>query len=119
MSYGPPVRDKEEKILLEKNAAADVTKSVELAESLTAPVTAGQQIGMLTVSLGSSELGSFPIVAGDDVDRLTWGDIFYRMLRIMFTGGCKTVLIGYNKHGMKRRESLCSAGKISEPGGVL
>ena len=87
VDYVQPVLEKEEKILIEKNAASDVTKSVELAESLTAPVTAGQQIGTLTVSLGSSELGSFPIVAGDDVDRLTWGDIFYRMLRIMFTGG--------------------------------
>ena len=85
--YVQPVLEKEEKILIEKINSSGVTKSVELAENLTAPVTAGQQIGTLTVSLGDSKLGSFPIVAGDSVDRLTWGDIFYRMIRIMFTGG--------------------------------
>ena len=50
-------------------------------ESVTAPVTKGQVLGTMTVKAGDQLLVEVPLVASEDVPRLSWGDIFVKVLR--------------------------------------
>lgn len=82
-----PVLSGEEKLLIKKEAAGEVQKSVELTDGLTAPITAGQKIGSLKITASDGTLlQETDIVAADDVPRLTWGDIFINILKIFFFG---------------------------------
>lgn len=87
VSHVQPVLQGTEKLLLEKSKAATVTKVAEIEESLQAPVEQGQVIGSLSVYDGDTLLTEIPIVAGDSVAKLTWGQVFVRFLKLMFTGG--------------------------------
>jgi D-alanyl-D-alanine carboxypeptidase (penicillin-binding protein 5/6) len=85
--YVQPVIQGNDKLLTEKDAAPSVTKEVQVTEKVTAPVKAGDTLGSLTVKSGDNVLGEFPIVAGDSVGRLNWGDVFARFLKMLFLGG--------------------------------
>ena len=68
--------------LLEKSQASGLTQTVELPEEVTAPVCAGDRVGTLTVSRDGAEALAIPIVAGETVERLTWGQTVTQMLRM-------------------------------------
>ena len=68
-------------LLLEKSQAGGLTQTVELPESVAAPVCAGDRLGTLTVSREGTVALAIPIVAGETVERLTWGETVTRMLR--------------------------------------
>lgn len=85
--YVQPVIQGSDKLLCEKDIAPTVTKSVSVVEKIPAPIRAGDKLGMLTVKSGDTVLGEYPIVAGDSVGRLTWGDVFVRFMKLMFLGG--------------------------------
>ena len=68
-------------LLLEKSQTGGLTQTVELPESLAAPVCAGDRLGTLTVSREGTVALAIPIVAGETVERLTWGETVTRMLR--------------------------------------
>lgn len=68
-------------ILIDKAQKNSVTTDVTLVESVTAPVSAGQRLGTLTVRVGDQVLSRLPLVAQDAVARLTWGQLFVRVLR--------------------------------------
>ena len=71
----------ESQLLIDKNKRSSVTTEVKLEESVAAPVEAGQRIGTLTVKAGEELLSEIPLVAANAVDRLTWGDLFIKVLR--------------------------------------
>ena len=60
---------------------------MDVATEVAAPVAQGQQLGMLTVRDGETVLAEIPIVAAVAVDRLSFGQIFVRLLAVMFYGG--------------------------------
>ena len=68
-------------ILVEKGQLASVASDVTLEESMTAPVSKGQRLGMLTVRSGEQVLSQIPLVAAETVERMSWGDIFVSLLR--------------------------------------
>ena len=68
-------------LLLEKSQTGGLTQTVELPESVAAPVCAGDRLGTLTVSREGTVALAIPIVAGETVERLTWGETVTRMLR--------------------------------------
>ncbi len=68
-------------LLIDKGQRGEVTTQVTLEESLTAPVSQGQKIGTLTVKCGEQILAQVPMVAKDAVEKLTWSDLFLRVLR--------------------------------------
>ena len=68
-------------LLLEKPQTGGLTQTVELPESVAAPVCAGDRLGTLTVSREGTVALAIPIVAGETVERLTWGETVTRMLR--------------------------------------
>ena len=59
---------------------------MELQEKVTAPVTAGQQVGKLTISENGNLLAEIPIVADADIARLTWGQIFTGLFSLLLFG---------------------------------
>ncbi len=75
-----PVYDSAEAALVPKSGLGEVTYTVELPDTLTAPVAKGQQIGTLTVSSGGRELYSVPLVSDAEVSRAGFGATLLELL---------------------------------------
>lgn len=86
VEYAQPMLESEGRILIEKSAAGNITKTVTLSEELTAPVTAGQQVGLLTLKSGENIIAEVGIVIPEDIPRLSWWQIFVRLLAMAFCG---------------------------------
>ena len=74
-----PVYSGEETALIKKSGAADITYSVELPDSVAAPVENGQKLGTLTVSIGGKVFREVPLVAENAVERAGLFGIFTDM----------------------------------------
>ena len=74
-------------ILASKEKVNAMETTVELEESLCAPVEAGQQVGRLIVTSNGEVLSELPLVAEETVERLTYWQILERCLRTAFMGG--------------------------------
>ena len=68
-------------LLIDKGQRNSVTTEITLTESVTAPVSSGQQLGELTVRVGEQVLSRLPLVAASAVPRLTWWQITVKVLR--------------------------------------
>ena len=68
-------------LLVEKGQINAIVTEVELLPQITAPVDAGQPLGTLTIKSGDGVLKEIPLVAGSDVNRLTWGNLTVKILR--------------------------------------
>mgnify|MGYP005769484685 FL=1 len=77
----------EEKLLVTKDKIGTMEVQTQLETELAAPVEKGQQVGTLTVTSGEEILAQLPLVAGETVERLSYGQIFLRCLRMAFLGG--------------------------------
>lgn len=69
------------RILIRQSQLADLERTVTMDGSVAAPVKQGQTVGQVTVTSGEEVLTTVPILAGEDVPRLTWGQTFLRLLR--------------------------------------
>ena len=75
-------------LLLEKAQAGSLQQSVEIVESLTAPVAAGDALGTLTVTTAEGQsIAVIPIVAGENVPRLTFSQVLRKLLRTALLAG--------------------------------
>ncbi len=80
-----PVLTDENTLLLEKTAAGGLQKELILPESVPAPVERGDRLGELRVYDAAGEtLAALPILAGESVAHVTWGQMFLRILRLAF-----------------------------------
>ena len=68
-------------LLVEKGQLSTIASEVSLDESVTAPVSQGQRLGVLTIRAGEQVLRQIPLVAEMAVERKNWGDIFVDILR--------------------------------------
>ena len=68
-------------MLIEKSQRSGITTEISLEESIAAPVVRGQTLGSLSVKSGEQTLRQIPLVAAEDVERLSTGDIFLAVLR--------------------------------------
>ena len=68
-------------LLIDKAQKNSVTMELAVEDFVTAPVSQGQRVGTLTVKTGEKILGEIPLVAAEDVDRLSFGDIFVKVLK--------------------------------------
>ncbi len=78
-----PVPDGEKAVIYEKHKKALITKTVTTAENLKAPVLKGQQLGEIIVECEGEVLARAPIVAAENVEKLTWWDVFHRLLGLL------------------------------------
>ncbi len=67
--------------LVKKARANTLERRIDLPESLTAPVAAGQPVGTLTLLDGETEVLTVPILAAEDVPRRSWASLFVQLLR--------------------------------------
>ena len=74
------VPGEEAQLLIDKSQRDMVTTDFSLEESVSAPVSRGQRLGTMTVRAGEQILMEIPLVAKTGVARLTWGDLFLRLL---------------------------------------
>ena len=74
-------------LLLEKAKAGNLSQSVTLEETATAPVALGDRLGTLTVSSGEEVVAEIPLLAGEAVPRVTFGQMFLRLLRTACLAG--------------------------------
>ena len=73
-------------LLLEKSRAAGLQQTVTLKESVEAPVAPGDSLGTLTVTAGEGGevVAEIPLLAGEEVPRITFWQMFLRTLRMAF-----------------------------------
>ena len=71
----------ETKLLIDKSQRGSVTTEITLEETVTAPVSKGQRLGMLRIKAGEQVLAEVPMVAQDAVPRLSYGDIVVKVLK--------------------------------------
>ncbi len=82
-----PVLKTAAQVLVDKADTDKVTTQLTVAESVAAPVEAGQKLGELTVYVDGVEQLSVDLVADAAVERLTVKGIFSRMLGILLMKG--------------------------------
>ena len=68
-------------LLVDKGQKNNITMDLRVVDTVPAPVARGQQLGTLTVKAGDQVLREFPLVAAEEVKRLSWGDLFLRVLK--------------------------------------
>ena len=68
-----PVFEEPETYLLPKGQEELIEQKVDLPESLEAPIEKGRVIGKVTVSLNGGEIGSYNIIAGETVEKMSFG----------------------------------------------
>ncbi len=82
-----PVLTEDNALLLEKAQAGTLEKTVTLADEVDAPVAAGDPLGELTVSAGGETVAVLPILAGESVERVSWGQMMLRLLKTALLAG--------------------------------
>ena len=70
-------------LLIEKAQKNMVTTEIQLEESISAPVSKGQKLGTLTVKAGEYVLKQIPLIAKEGVEKLTFGQIWSRILQVL------------------------------------
>ncbi len=68
-------------LLIDKAQRGEIAVDIRLEEAVTAPVSKGQRLGTMTIRAGQQVLSEIPMVAEQAVSRLTWGQLFLRILR--------------------------------------
>lgn len=68
-------------ILVDKAKRTSLSARVELAQVVPAPVEKGQQVGTISVYSDQRMLIQLPLVAAENVAKLTFGDVFGLVLR--------------------------------------
>ena len=74
-------------ILIRKEQQAAVRRELILAEALDAPIEKGEIVGRLQVYAGEQLLKELPLVAPEAVPRLSYWEIWLRILRAACLGG--------------------------------
>jgi D-alanyl-D-alanine carboxypeptidase (penicillin-binding protein 5/6) len=77
------VPGEEAALLIDKAQKNAVTIQLTLDESVDAPVSKGQRIGTMTLQAGGQTIAQVPLVAQEAVPRLTFWQIFGKVLRRM------------------------------------
>lgn len=79
-----PMLDGRDAVLLNKSAVSGLEYSLELPESVSAPIAQGEQLGRLVVSSGGEQLAEVPLVATNDVPRMGVWKIFTSLVWQLF-----------------------------------
>lgn len=79
-----PVYSGEKGMLIEKTKLGKLRYEYSLPDSIEAPVSANDQIGEMVVYSGDSELTRVPLLAGNDVKKLTVFKLYGRLIERLF-----------------------------------
>lgn len=73
-----------EGILLKGESSDNVSKKLELKDSLRAPVRKGDELGSMNYHVGDRYIGAVKIYAAEDVDEMSMGYAFLKVLKLQF-----------------------------------
>ena len=79
--YATPKLSGDFEVVIEKAMQSSVTNEVQLAESLDAPVAAGDEIGKVIFYSNGEQIGECPLVASEDIPRKTFSQIYLEILK--------------------------------------
>ena len=79
-----PIVGADTSLLLEKAKAGDLHQTISLPECVSAPIAKGDALGTLTVTAGEEIVAELPLVAGEDIPRLTFGQMLLQVLQMGF-----------------------------------
>ena len=82
-----PVLEEGSALLLEKSKAGTLEQTVSLAEAVEAPVAKGTPLGTLTITSGEETVAELALVAGEEIPRITFGQMLVRVLQTAFLAG--------------------------------
>ena len=82
-----PVLEEGSALLLEKSKAGTLEQSASLAEAVEAPVAKGTPLGTLTITSGEETVAELALVAGEEIPRITFGQMLLRVLQTAFLAG--------------------------------
>ena len=68
-------------LLIEKGQKSSISSEITAEAEVSAPVVKGQRLGTLTLRSGETVLKQLPLVAAEEVPRLTFGELFVKILR--------------------------------------
>ena len=68
-------------LLVRRDQKGQLQTEITLDPSVTAPVSQGQGLGELLIRAGDSVLDRIPLVAETSVPKLTWGQMYWKLLR--------------------------------------
>lgn len=68
-------------MLIDKGQKNNLSTRVQLEEEVEAPVQKGQKLGQMTVLAGDQVLSTVPLVAAENVDKKSFGDLFAEIMR--------------------------------------
>ena len=71
-------------VLLPKTVSGDIVRETVFKKDIKAPVKKGDLLGTVTVKLGDEQLGEIPVVASEDVGKLTFGVALGWILKGLF-----------------------------------
>ena len=80
LSTGKPLN-----ILLKKSEKAEITQSVNLPESVTAPVKKGDKVGEIEVFSGDTLIGTIDINAGKSIPKMSFGEALFWLIKGLFS----------------------------------
>ena len=69
------------RLLIDKSQRDSVHTTLEIKEEIEAPVSQGQRLGTLTVKAGDQVLQQIPLVAETSVPKLSFGQLYIRILK--------------------------------------
>ena len=72
---------------MEKSAVGAVEKVYEIPEKIKAPVAEGDAVGRISYRIGDETIGESEIYAVADVGKITFGEIFLRLIQNILIGG--------------------------------
>jgi len=77
----------QEAMLIDKTQKSMIQTRVDLETEVTAPVSKGQRLGTMSILAGEQILSQVPLVAETAVEKLTWGQMFVRILKRLVMAG--------------------------------
>lgn len=80
-----PVYQAPGSIIVERDLEHDIHQAVTLVEDVEAPVAMGQLLGTVEVMVGGTVVGTYPLKAAADVERMTFSKAFGVLLRSLLT----------------------------------
>ncbi len=67
-------------VVVEKNKASLIESQIELPESVPAPIKSGTELGRVIVRVDEQIVAEYPIVAVEDIEKMTFGKAFSMLL---------------------------------------
>lgn len=80
-----PDYNSEDYMLISKSLSEDISYSLDLPETIKAPIEKGQVIGYMKIVSGTNIIKNVEIVSAYDVDRLSCFDIFKELLLLLLS----------------------------------